>query len=42
MYHGVSIKIEGWGLAMNEILRGPTPTVSPFMANLQRYAALYV
>ena len=26
----------------NEILRGPSPIVSPFMANMERYTALYV
>ena len=26
----------------NEILRGPTPTESPFMTNMKRYTALYV
>ena len=48
MYHGVSIKIEGshlavrLGLIEKEILRGPTFIVSPFMANMERYTALYV
>ena len=48
MSHGVSIKMEGSDLAIrlefkeNEILRGPTPTESPFMTNMKRYTALYV
>ena len=48
MSHGVSIKVEGSDLARrmgfkeNEILRGCTPTISLFMTNMKRYAALYV
>ena len=48
MSNGVSIKMEGSDLAMrmgfkeNEILRGSTPIVSPFMTNMKRYTALYV
>ena len=48
MYHGVSIKMEGSDLAMwlvlkeNEILHGPKPIASPFMANMEQYTALYV
>ena len=40
--------MEGSNLAIqmefkkNEILRGPTPTESLFMANMERYTALYV
>ena len=30
------------GFKENEILRGPTPIVSPFMANLERHTALHV
>ena len=47
MSHGVSIKMEGSDLAMrmgfqeNEILRGSTPIISPFMINMKRYTALY-
>ena len=43
MSHGVSIKEERSDLALrlgfkeNEILRGPTPIVSPFMTNMERY-----
>ena len=48
MSHGVSIKKERSDLALrlgfteNEILRGPTPIVSPFMTNMERYTGLYV
>ena len=48
MSHGGSIKMKGSDLAMqmgfkeNEILRGSTLTVSPFMTNKKRYTALYV
>ena len=48
MSHGVSIKMEGLDLAMrsgfkkNEILRGPTLIVTPFMANMERYTAFYL
>ena len=41
--HGVSIKMEGSGLAMqqgfkkNETLRGSTPIISLFMTNMKRY-----
>ena len=48
MSHGVSIKMEGLDLAMrmafkeNEILRGSTPIVSPFITNMKQYTALYV
>ena len=41
--HGVSIKMEGSGLAMqkgfkkNENLRGSTPIISLFMTNMKRY-----
>ena len=48
MSHRISRIKEGWDLAMqlefkeNEILRGPTPIVSPFMANIEPYTALYV
>ena len=48
MSHGVSIKLEvsdltiRLGFKENEILRGPTPILSPFMANMERYTALYV
>ena len=48
MSYGVSIKMEGSDLAVrlelkeNEILRGPTPTESPFTTNMQRYTALHV
>ena len=47
MPHGVSIKMEVSDLAMwlglkkNEILLGTTPTVSPFLANMERYTTLY-
>ena len=40
--------MERWDLAMrwrfkeNEILRRSTPTVSPFMANMEQYTVLYV
>ena len=46
--HGVSIKMVGSELAMrlgfteNEILRGLTSIVSPFLANMEQYTALYV
>ena len=30
------------GLKKNEIMRVPTPTVSSFMANMERYAAFFV
>ena len=48
MSYGVSIKMEGSDLAIrlefkeNEILRGPTPIESLFMANMERYTALHV
>ena len=48
MSHGVSTKTEGSDLAMrlwfkeNEILSGSTSIISPFMANMKRYTALYV
>ena len=48
MSHGVSIKTEGSDLAMpmwckeKEILSGSTSIISPFMANMKRYAVLYV
>ena len=48
MFHGVSIKMKRldlfiWlGFKENEILRGPTHIVSPIMANMERYTALYV
>ena len=48
MSHGVSIKMDSSDLAFrlgfkkNEILRAPTPIVSSFMANMERYAAFYV
>ena len=38
--HGVSIKMEGF--KENEILRGSTPIVSPFMTNMKRFTVLYV
>ena len=47
MSHGVSIKMEGLDLTMrmgfkeNEILRGSTSIISPFMTNIKRYTALY-
>ena len=47
MSHGISIKLEGSSLRVrlgfkeNEILGGPTPIASPFMENMERYAALY-
>ena len=36
--HGVSIKMEGF--KENEILRGSTPIVSPFMTNMKRFTVL--
>ena len=48
MSHGVLIKIERSDLNMrlgfkeNEIMCGPKPIVSLFMANMERYTALYV
>ena len=48
MSHGVSIKMDDsdldfWlGFKKNEIMRVPTPTVSSFMANMERYAAFFV
>ena len=30
------------GFTENEILRGPKPNISPLMANMKRYTALYV
>ena len=30
------------GFKKNEIMRVPTPTVSSFMANMERYAAFFV
>ena len=48
MSHGVSIKMVGSESTVrlefkeNEILCGPTPIASPFMENMERYAALYV